>query len=222
VVARLTGALPGATVADVGGRGHEMQALLPGCRVTSVNIEQPCDLLVAPGPLPLREDAVDLVTSTDVLEHLRAAERAAHLAELVRVARHRVVVCFPCGSDAKDASEQRLARRLSEEHGVRFDFLDEHLERGLPRISDVLAAVHDAAPDAEVRVAYEDGVERAERLLLDAVRALEGRQPGAVLRSARSWLVRRWPELTTQQSEDNNRAYVVIDLGAAAPGRAPR
>ena len=220
-VIRLLEAAPGATVADVGGRGHELQGLLPRCRVTTLNVEEPCDLLVGPGPLPVPDRHVDLVTSTDVLEHLPPADRPEHLAELVRVARARVVLCFPCGSVAKDASERRLGARLEEEFGVRFDFLDEHLEHGLPRVDDVVAAVHAVAPDATVRVCYQDGVEEAERLLLDAVRAVKARLPAATLRSARSWLVRQWPTLTTRASEDNNRAYVVIDLDDRG-GPAPR
>ncbi|MCW2761001.1 MAG: glycosyl transferase family 2 [Marmoricola sp.] len=214
-VARL--AQPAGTVADVGGRGHELRGLLPGRRVTSVNIEEPCDVLVPAGRLPFPDSAFDAVTSTDVIEHVPAGQRAGHIAELVRVAGERVVICFPCGSETKDASEQRLGARLDKEYGVRFDFLDEHLLHGLPRVDDVVAAVRRAAPDASLRVEYQDGVIEAEQLLLDAVSAVKGRKPRAALRSARSWLVRRRPTLTTRQSEDNNRAYVVIDLAKPAP-----
>lgn len=208
---------PGESVADVGGRGDELARLLPGRTVVSVNVEQPCDVLVSPGPLPFADDAFDVVTSTDVLEHLPAGYRAQHLAELVRVTRRRVVVCFPCGGGAKDASERRLGRLLREQFGVRFDFLDEHLQYGLPRVDDTVAAVRLADPSVTVRVELSDGVEDAERLLLDAVRALKGHRPAAVARSAWSWLVRRRPHLTTQRSEGNNRAYMIIDLERPAP-----
>lgn len=205
------------TVADVGGRGQEMRGLLAARSVVSVNIELPCDVLVAPGPLPFVDDAFDAVTSCDVLEHLPAAQRPAHLHELVRIARTRVVLCFPAGSDAKDASERRLADRLVTEYDVRFDFLDEHLEHGLPRVDDVVATLEASAPGADVRVAYQDGVLEGERLLMEAVHAVKGRRPTAVLHSARAWLVRRRPTLTPRASADNNRAYVVIDLAPRAP-----
>lgn len=206
------------SVLDVGGRGHELHDLLPSRRVVSANVEEPCDVLLAAGPLPFDDDAFDVVTSTDVLEHMPHGQRAEHVGELVRVARRRVVICFPSGSATKDASEQRLAVVLAREYGVRFDFLDEHLAHGLPRAADVVSSARAAAPWAAVHVVYQDGVDAAEQLLLDAVGAVKGRRPGAAFRSARAWLVRRRPTLTAVTSEDNSRAYVVIDLATPAPG----
>ena len=214
-VARLLGST--GVVADVGGRGHELRGLVAARAAVSVNVELPCDVLVAPGPLPFVDDAFDAVTSCDVLEHLPAEERSSHLEELLRIARTRVVLCFPAGSEAKDASERRLADRLAAEYDVQFDFLDEHLEHGLPRVADVLSTVGRAAPHASVRVNYQDGVLEGEKLLMDAVHAVKGRHPSSVLRSARAWLVRRRPVLVSESSPDNNRAYVVIDLAPPAP-----
>lgn len=211
----------GDRVADVGGRGHELRGLLAGCEVTSINLEPPCDVLVEPGRLPFDDAAFDVVLSTDVLEHVPADQRREHVAELVRVASRRVVLCFPCGSETKDASEQRLATTLEERYGTRFDFLDEHLACGLPRAADVVDLVRAADPAATTHVLFQDGVLEAERLLLDAVRAVKGREPGAFLRSARAWTVRRRPVLTDVVSPDNNRAYVVVDLLAAPLSEGP-
>jgi hypothetical protein len=212
-VADLVEAAPGETVADVGGRGHELAGLLAGSRVTSVNVEQPCDVLVPAGaPLPFADGGVDKVTSTDVLEHMPAEARTAHLAELVRVARSRVVLCFPAGSPAKDASERRTAEGVRRINGSCPDFLAEHLRFGLPRAEEVATSVRTLVPDARVAVAYHDGLVENERMLLDAYAAVRRLSPGAFVRSARAWLVRRRPALTTRVSEDNTRAYVVIDL----------
>ena len=157
---RTVAALAGETssMVDVGGRGTEMRRLASAPQVTSVNIESPCDVLVRPGRLPFADGAFATAVSCDVLEHLPAPHRPAHVAELLRVAHTRVVVCFPCGSDAKDQSERRLADRLATAYGVRFDFLDEHLACGLPRPPEVVAMVRDAEPDARVRVLFQDGV----------------------------------------------------------------
>src|SRR5436189_3422166 len=57
VVARLAAPAPGVSVADVGGRGHEMAGLLPGCRVTSINVEAPCDVVVDGDRLPFDDHA---------------------------------------------------------------------------------------------------------------------------------------------------------------------
>ena len=219
-VAGLAGVGPGWSVADVGGRGDEMARLLPGCHVTSLNVEPPCDVLVPhEPPMPFGAGSFDVVTSTDVLEHLPREARPGHIAELVRLARRRVVICFPAGSAVKDASEQRQAEHLAEAYDLHLDFLDEHLEHGLPRSEEVVDAVATSAPGASVEVLFHDGVEISERVLLDAFDAIKGHRPRALLRSARAWLVRPSRVLTHQASPANDRAYVVIDLATAAPAR---
>lgn len=220
---RTVAALAGETssMVDVGGRGTEMRRLASASQVTSVNIESPCDVLVRPGRLPFADGTFATAVSCDVLEHVPAPQRAAHVAELVRVAQTRVVVCFPCGSDAKDESERRLADQLATTYGVRFDFLDEHLAYGLPRLPDVVAMVRDADPDARMRVLFQDGVREAEQLLMDAVDAVKGHQAPAFFRSVRAWFRRRRPHLTERASANNNRAYLVIDLRGGAPPRPP-
>lgn len=211
---RTVAALAGETssMVDVGGRGTEMRRLASAPQVTSVNIESPCDVLVRPGRLPFADGAFATAVSCDVLEHLPAPHRPAHVAELLRVAHTRVVVCFPCGSDAKDQSERRLADRLATAYGVRFDFLDEHLACGLPRPPEVVAMVRDAEPDARVRVLFQDGVREAEQVMMDAVDAVKGHRSPAFFRSVRAWFRRRRPHLTERASANNNRAYLVIDL----------
>jgi hypothetical protein len=201
------------TVLDVGGRGRELQRLLPGVRVRSLNVEEPADVVISRGPLPYEDGAFDVVTSCDVLEHVPREERAGHLTELVRVAKRRVVACFPAGSPRKDGAEQALHARLRDEYGVRFAFLDEHLERGLPRAADVTQLIRDADPRARVTVWFQDGIDDRDRVLVDAVRARRRADPLAAARVARAWLVRPAPVLTTTVSVANNRAYVVAELG---------
>ena len=217
-VATLAAVEPGWSVADVGGRGHEMAQLLPDCEVTSLNVEPPCDVLVATEPpLPVTDGSFDVVTSTDVLEHLPREARAAHLGELVRIARRRVVICFPAGSETKDASEQRQADHLDGAYGLRLPFLDEHLARGLPRAGDVADALAARVPEGTVEVLFHDGIETSERLLIDAYDAIKGHRAGAFLRSARTWLVRRPRVLTHQASPANDRAFLVVDLAPTGP-----
>ena len=209
-VARLVG--EAATVLDVGGRGHEIQRLLPDTDVLTLNVEEPADVVVPAGTLPYDAGAFEVVTSCDVLEHIPAEARASHVAELVRVAALRVIACFPAGSPRKDRAEQDLAARLDSDYGVRFDFLDEHLERGLPRPSDIERLVLDAAPAAHVTVWFQNGIEEGDRVLVDAVRARHRANPLAAARVARAWSRRPAPALTTTVGPDNNRAYLVVEL----------
>jgi hypothetical protein len=212
-VARLVGD-PG-TVLDVGGRGRELRRILPGSTVVTLNVEEPADVVVPAGPLPYEADAFDVVTSCDVLEHIPAEERPEHVRELVRVAADRLVACFPAGSPRKDRAEQDLAALLDDRYGVRFDFLDEHLERGLPRSRDIVRMVLDAAPTARVTVWFQDGGEESDRVLVDAVRASRRGNPLAAARVARAWVRRPAPVLTQVEGPRNNRAYVVVDLRPA-------
>ena len=69
-----------ANVLDVGGRGHEMARLLPSARVMSANVRSPADTIVPPDGLPFDDDAFDVVTSCDVIEHMEADRRAGHMA----------------------------------------------------------------------------------------------------------------------------------------------
>lgn len=213
-VAALCGAH--ASVADIGGRRHELARLLPGSRVTTVNVEPPCDVLVSPGRLPLEDDSFDAVVSTDVLEHVPGDERALFLSELVRIARTRVVVCFPCGSPAKDAAERLLADALRERFGVRMDWLEEHLELGLPRPADVdemlTRAIDELAPGAVRRWSFSAGVEESDDVLLSAMAARHHGDLRAGLRVLRAWVDRSAPALRPTPGDDGSRAYLVVEI----------
>ena len=66
--------------------------------------------------LPFDDGSFDYVVCADVLEHLPESDRTPALAELVRVARGKVLVTCPCGSAAEEgeaafAALLRLPRR---------------------------------------------------------------------------------------------------------------
>lgn len=202
-----------ASVLDVGGRRHEMAGLLAPTRVTSVNVQEPADVVVPVGDLPFADDQFDVITSCDVLEHMPAERRPEFVANLVRVARRRVVMCFPWGSPEKDASELELADMLERELGMRVDFLDEHIQFGLPREADVRKMITDAAPDAVVTTRYQEDFEDGVALMMDGMRARHKHDPMALLRYVkRGYLGRRTPELKTTASNESHRLFVIIDL----------
>jgi hypothetical protein len=212
-VAELAG--PGGRVLDVGGRGGELGSLLGRDRVTSLNVEPPADVVAAPGPLPYADGAFDVVTSSDVLEHVPVGDRPDHVAELVRVARRRVVIGVPCGSPQKRAAEQELAGWLRTEHGVRLDFLDEHVTHGLPAPAEVEGWARHADPAADVRLWFAGSYVEGDALLRDAVRARYARDPRALARLARAWLGRRRAPLGATQEPLSDRLFVVVEK----PGR---
>lgn len=207
---------PGESVLDVGGRAGEMARLLPrGTSCTSANVEDPCDVRIPADHLPFADDAYAVITSCDVLEHVHPDARDGHVAELVRVARSRVVMCFPGWSPEKEAAERRLHATLAG-LGTSFDFLDEHVALGLPRVDDVVAAVSAVAPGASVRLWHQQGVEAGDQVLVDAVTAWRKRRLRPALRFVRAWLGRPPHRLVAQANADTSRTYVVIDVGGPA------
>jgi SAM-dependent methyltransferase len=205
---------PGVTgILDIGGRRHEMAGLLAPIPVVSANVQEPADIIVPVGELPFEDDAFDAITCCDVLEHMAEEFRPGFIAQIMRVARKRVVICFPWGSPEKDASELRIAAMLESELGVHLDFLDEHIKFGLPREADVLAMIADADPTAKVTTRYQEDFEDGEALLMDGMRARYKKDPAALLRYVRrGYLGRRRPELKTSASADSHRLFVIIDL----------
>jgi SAM-dependent methyltransferase len=201
------------TVLDVGGRAQEMAGLLAPISVTTVNVQEPADVVVPVGDLPFADDSYDVVTSCDVLEHMAAEFRPEFIANLLRVARSRVVLCCPWGSPEKDESELRLARMLEDELGVHLEFLDEHIEFGLPREADVREMIQAADPDARITTKYQEDFEDGEALLMDGMRARYKKDPAALARYLkRGYLGRRRPELKSAPSDQSHRLFVIVDL----------
>jgi Methyltransferase domain len=201
------------SVLDVGGRGHEMAGLLAPARVVTVNVQPPADVVIPPGDLPFHDDSFDAVTSCDVLEHMDAYLRPGHLAELLRVAQRRLVLCCPWGSPEKDASELRLAEMLKDELDLNLDFLDEHIRFGLPTEVDIRAMIVAAAPDARITTRYQDGFQAGDAMLMDAMRARYGHDPKALIRYLRNaYIGRGRPQLGSASSPDSHRLFVIVDL----------
>ncbi|KQZ69962.1 hypothetical protein ASD66_09730 [Nocardioides sp. Root151] len=216
--------LAGATdrIADVGGRGRQMQALTR-VPVVTVNVEEPADVLTSRGePLPFPDRAFGVVTSCDVLEHLPSEERHAHLAELVRVARDRLVLCFPHGSPAAMQAERRMRDTIKRDYGVSLDFLDEHVELGLPDTEQVAAQLRALDPGGHVEVRWSRGRAMWDEVLVDAMRARHGKDPRALARTAHMWFAKRHrPELFDEPGPDAHRAFVVLSRDGG-PGHPPR
>jgi Methyltransferase domain len=131
------------SVLDVGGRPGELAGFLPGSAVTALNVDEPADVVVDGARLPFDDEAFDVVTSLDVLEHLPHERRRSHLEELVRVARRQVVVCCPLGTTAHMEAERELALWYRSETGRPHRFLEEHLAHGLPSEAELRELVRD-------------------------------------------------------------------------------
>jgi SAM-dependent methyltransferase len=107
---------------------------LPDDRVVAVDLEAeklPNYALSGGQSLPFRDTSFDLVATCDTLEHVHPEHRPAFVDELVRVARHSVVLVAPFDNELT-----RLAERIFHEYlaaqGLHHAQLQEHIDNGLP------------------------------------------------------------------------------------------
>jgi hypothetical protein len=206
---------PASTVIDVGGRGHQLAWFLPSAKVSTANIVPPADFIVDAHVLPFADGHFEVVTSCDTLEHMPAEQRPGHIAELVRVARRRLVLCCPYGSPQKVKAEWEVAEVVRDVVGSTLPYLQEHLKFGFPTEEDVIAMVRAAAPGAEVRCLYYGDYASGNALLLDGVRARWGHDPKALIRFVSKAYARpRRPRLELASSTTTSRLYLVADLAS--------
>jgi len=199
LAARLVGSP--ATLLDVGGGGL-LRRFLPGTEVMTANVEEPADVLLTGAELPFAEGSFDAVSSIDVLEHLPRVERPAHVAELKRVARRRVVLTTPLGTPAHVEAERELAAWHEAITGRRHRYLDEHLRHGLATL-DELRALGDGA-----ELFFHGDFRRAAGLFRLGALARERRRPADLMRYARARLERPDRTLSPTPWPFTNRAFV--------------
>ena len=203
---------PPGTVLNAGDRTFALASYLPDWEVITADVYRPPQAGSQPSPAgrrppfvqadltmaPVADGGVDVVVSTDVLEHLPAERRASFLAEAVRVARRHVFVAFPAGPEA--AAAEALILRSKSRRNFRAA-LQEHTRLGLPQLSEVEAALaglggaHAITPLTTVAewltsFVFDEGDGEDYGLLEDYCRLLNGTAapapgPGAVYR----WLV---------------------------------
>jgi SAM-dependent methyltransferase len=100
--------------------------------------------------LPFPDNAIDYVLCVDVMEHLPAELRAGAIGELLRIARKKVIISCPC-HDWATAGELEL-KQMFEKTGFDVpDWLQEHLDFGLPSVHEILRPI--AATGYEFEVA---------------------------------------------------------------------
>jgi SAM-dependent methyltransferase len=200
------------TVLDAGGVPGLLVPYLPrGARVVTANVEPPADLLVQGVELPVDDGSFDLVTSLDVLEHIVPADRRAFVAELVRAAKDRVVLCCPLGTPQHQAAEAELLEWYEQATGDRHEWLAEHVENGLPTDDEIRAAFATATDDAEISFLYHGDFRTSTELLKQTASAMAN-GPGRKAVLVAKWLGhRRDLRLETEPTAWTNRVFVKVE-----------
>lgn len=199
-------------VLDVGGNAGELRPFLRNvARVEAVNISGTGDRWFAGKVLPDPDNSFDTVTSLDVLEHVKPAERLAHVRECARVAARRVVLCCPFGSAAHMTAERKLAEWYTARFGHGHPFLEEHLANGLPTQDDMEAIAAALAPTSRTRILYHGDFRATNETFRRAMLARRRPTPANLGRLLAGRLQQRPGVLSSHPQPYTNRTYVVID-----------
>jgi SAM-dependent methyltransferase len=207
IVARLLG--PGMRrVLDVGGVPGRLAAHLADVEVVTANPTSPADVVYDGARLPFADGAFDAVTSLDVLEHIPRAERPAHVAEVVRAARARVVLCCPLGTADHVAAEREVEEWYADLAGERHPFLDEHVACGLPTEPEL----RELAAGLDASLAFHGDFRAAmEVFRMQALAAFRGRPADRARFVWRRLTARHDLRLGERAGPHTNRAFVVVN-----------
>jgi len=138
---------PRQSILDVGGEQRILEKKLKAEKYLTLNIRSDSehfnhhqvgqDTVVYDGKqIPLESRSFDWVISIDVIEHVPTSDREDLIREMLRVSKRGLILSAPLGTQLHIDRERRLLHYLREKnHQVRF--LEEHLERGLPRPEEV-------------------------------------------------------------------------------------
>jgi len=149
-IAKLCGNVWGKQLLDVGGEG-KLALFLAGAQVTTVNPnygEINCD----GRNLPFADKSFDIVVSLDVLEHVPRDDRGRFIAELLRVAREKVVFCAALGSSEHEAYARRMADLYRNKSHQICKHLEEHIALGMPTLLEFKNYLN----DTDYHIIYEN------------------------------------------------------------------
>jgi hypothetical protein len=162
---------PPATLLDVGGevsiRCNHLGRFLKGYTITTANVARASDVAYGGDVLPFDDDAFDVVVSLDTAEHVPKEQRGAWIQSFFRVARRKVVLCAPLGTEFQNGVDKQLNELYRELFGNDHHYLSEHIACGMPDIDEVRSWVegksHRLYFDGDARV-YQKQTETVFRL----------------------------------------------------------
>lgn len=133
------------SVLDLGSGSVGLSTVSPGARFAGQDLafERPvADGMFAvrpdPGRFPWRDGAFDTIVCLDVLEHVPPAQRLSFVQECARVAARRVLLA--CPTDVGSDTDEFFVQMYRSTGNDPPQWLDEHVELGLPSLADIEAA----------------------------------------------------------------------------------
>lgn len=125
-------------ILDVGGSPATLTRFLPQDQVIVADRSDQGGLHVfADGlSLPFRNAEFDVVTSSDVLEHVIPSDRTHFLTELTRVSSEVVILGAPFDDPAVNQAEEVFQELIWARYGKGYHFIEEHRRNGLPPLQE--------------------------------------------------------------------------------------
>lgn len=123
------------SILEVGGAGSPLRQFLPEDTITALDrtaTGERGDIQGDARAVPFADASFDVVLSTDMLEHIPAADRPRVLDEQARVAREFAIIAAPFHTPATERGEQTLDGLYTALSGHPHHWLAEHRARGLP------------------------------------------------------------------------------------------
>src|SRR3972149_8889391 len=78
-------------ILDVGGSMSKLPEFTNKCKIATVDVVKPADIIYDGKKIPVGDKSYDIVTSIDVLEHIKSRDREDFVDELKRVAREKTI-----------------------------------------------------------------------------------------------------------------------------------
>lgn len=159
-------------VLDVGGEQRVLEKLVNLKEYYTLNVDPKLvgnhthhkknkrDLVYDGKKIPFEDNSFETVVCIDVLEHVSSLERADLIAEMLRVAKNKLIISAPYGSKKHMIAEKILTEELND-YGETVEFLEEHVKMGLPRKKDIV----DWQKKYEGEVVYSGNFSRSNFLL---------------------------------------------------------
>ena len=122
---------PNKNILDVGGSMSKLPQFVKNCKVTTVDVVKPADIIYDGKKIPVGDKSYDIVTSIDVLEHIKSQDREDFVDELNRVAREKTIISAPLGTSFHLKYEKKTLEQYQKKD-IKLPFLEEHVAIGLP------------------------------------------------------------------------------------------
>jgi hypothetical protein len=135
-------ALPAnSTLLDVGGetniRCNHLGRFLSGYPISTVNVTRASDVSYEGDRLPFPDKSFDAVVSLDTAEHVPRKDRQKWIQDFFRVAKQRVIICAPLGTEYQSGVDKELNDMFREMFGKEHHYLSEHVACTLPDLAEI-------------------------------------------------------------------------------------